>query len=79
MKQASPIRIMGIVNLTDDSYYAPSRLLGAGREHLVGHVGAMVAEGMDILDGCLYTVFWCRDEGTKIFGFDLRNLNNKRK
>ena len=36
-------------------------------------------EGMDILDGCLYTVFWCRDEGTKIFGFDLRNLNNKRK
>jgi len=50
MKQASPIRIMGIVNLTDDSYYAPSRLLGAGRERLVGHVGAMVAEGMDILD-----------------------------
>jgi dihydropteroate synthase len=41
---------MGIVNLTDDSYYAPSRLLGAGRERLVGHVGAMVAEGMDILD-----------------------------
>ena len=50
MKQASLIRIMGIVNLTDDSYYAPSRLLGAGRERLVGHVGAMVAEGMDILD-----------------------------
>ena len=50
MKQVSPIRVMGIVNLTDDSYYAPSRLLGAGREHLVGHVGAMVAEGMDILD-----------------------------
>ena len=50
MKQASPIRIMGIVNLTDDSYYAPSRLLGAGRGRLVGHVGAMVAEGMDILD-----------------------------
>ena len=50
MKQVSPIRIMGIVNLTDDSYYAPSRLLGAGRERLVGHVGAMVAEGMDILD-----------------------------
>lgn len=50
MKQASPIRIMGIVNLTDDSYYAPSRLLGAGRERLVGQVGAMVAEGMDILD-----------------------------
>ena len=50
MKQAFPIRIMGIVNLTDDSYYAPSRLLGAGRERLVGHVGAMVAEGMDILD-----------------------------
>lgn len=50
MKQAPPIRIMGIVNLTDDSYYAPSRLLGAGRERLVERVGAMVAEGMDILD-----------------------------
>ena len=50
MKQASLIRIMGIVNLTDDSYYASSRLLGAGRERLVERVGAMVAEGMDILD-----------------------------
>lgn len=50
MNCTSRIRIMGIVNLTADSYYAPSRLLGAGRERLTERVGEMVAEGMDILD-----------------------------
>lgn len=67
MKQAPPIRIMGIVNLTDDSYYAPSRLLGAGRERLVERVGAMVAEGMDILDvGACSTRPGSRPVGAKV-------------
>ena len=48
------IQIMGIVNLTDDSYFAPSRCLGsdgmldAGRT--VGMVGKMLSEGADIID-----------------------------
>lgn len=48
------IRIMGIVNLTDDSFYAGSRVLGddgsfdAGR--FLGMVDSMLAEGADILD-----------------------------
>ena len=42
------IRILGIVNLTDDSYYAPSRV--GSCETLVERVGQMVAEGMDIVD-----------------------------
>ena len=50
MNSAPRIRIMGIVNLTGDSYYAPSRLLGAGRKQLADRVGEMVVEGMDILD-----------------------------
>ena len=48
------IQIMGIVNLTDDSYFAPSRCLGTdgmpdvGRT--VGMVGKMLSEGADIID-----------------------------
>ena len=42
------IRILGIVNLTDDSYYAPSRV--GSCDALVERVGQMVAEGMDIVD-----------------------------
>lgn len=42
------IRILGIVNLTDDSYYAPSRV--GSCDALIERVGQMVAEGMDIVD-----------------------------
>lgn len=54
MDKARNIQIMGIVNLTDDSYFAPSRCLGtdgmpdAGRT--VGMVGKMLSEGADIID-----------------------------
>ena len=41
-------KILGIVNLTDDSYYAPSRALS--RESFMDRVGKMVAEGMDVVD-----------------------------
>ena len=37
------IHLLGIVNLTDDSYYAPSRV--QGEEALVERVGKMVKEG----------------------------------
>ena len=42
------IRILGIVNLTDDSYYAPSRVRSCGA--LLDRVGRMVAEGADAVD-----------------------------
>ena len=54
MDKARNIQIMGIVNLTDDSYFAPSRCLGTdgmpdiGRT--VGMVGKMLSEGADIID-----------------------------
>lgn len=54
MDKARNIQIMGIVNLTDDSYFAPSRCLGPdgmpdiGRT--VGMVGKMLSEGADIID-----------------------------
>lgn len=54
METAKDIRIMGILNLTGDSYYAPSRHLDAqGRpdlDALLEHAGEMAAAGADILD-----------------------------
>ena len=48
------IDIMGIINLTDDSYYAPSRNLDCmGRPDVTGilhRVDEMVSEGADIID-----------------------------
>lgn len=48
------IRIMGIVNLTDDSFYAPSRMFSPGRGVDVGRVletvAAMTGSGADIID-----------------------------
>ncbi|MBQ8061963.1 MAG: dihydropteroate synthase [Bacteroidales bacterium] len=42
--------VMGIVNLTDDSFYEGSRLLGAGAAAFMERIGAMISEGADILD-----------------------------
>ena len=42
------IHILGIVNLTDDSYYAPSRVQGA--DALLQRVGTMLREGADWID-----------------------------
>ena len=46
MKQK--IQLLGIVNLTDDSYYAPSRARSC--EAFMDRVRQMVAEGADIID-----------------------------
>lgn len=48
MNKDSKIQIMGIVNLTDDSYFAQSRCSGV--ESALERVDALVAEGADILD-----------------------------
>ncbi|MBR1569273.1 MAG: dihydropteroate synthase [Bacteroidales bacterium] len=40
-------QIMGIINLTEDSFYAPSR---TGADKAVERAGAMLREGADILD-----------------------------
>ena len=42
------IHLLGFVNLTDDSYYAPSRVQGT--DALLERVGKMVEEGMDRVD-----------------------------
>ena len=42
------IQILGIVNLTDDSYYAPSRT--RSRDAFLGRVDRLVSEGMDVVD-----------------------------
>ena len=42
------IHILGIVNLTDDSYYAPSRVQDT--DALLGRVGTMLEEGADWID-----------------------------
>ena len=42
------IQILGIVNLTEDSYYAPSR--AASCEAFLDRVRRMVAEGADVID-----------------------------
>lgn len=48
------IQIMGIVNLTDDSYYAESRCLGQDGTPDIGRtlrrIGDMLSEGADIID-----------------------------
>lgn len=48
------IQIMGIVNLTGDSYFAPSRCLGTDGMPDIGRtvetVGKMLSEGADIID-----------------------------
>lgn len=45
------ITLMGIVNLTDDSYFAPSRVdISDGCAGLVRRVAAMKEEGADIID-----------------------------
>ncbi len=53
-RTGSGIRIMGIVNLTDNSYYAPSRCLGADgspdTDMILARVGTMLGEGADIID-----------------------------
>lgn len=41
-------KVMGIVNATPDSFYAPSRTKGA--DAMVQRVAAMVADGADIID-----------------------------
>jgi len=45
-------RVMGIVNVTPDSFYAASRVRNS--ENIVDRVAEMVAEGADIIDvgGC---------------------------
>ena len=43
-------KIMGIVNLTGDSFYPPSRTLGIGEKALLERVEAMIDDGADILD-----------------------------
>ncbi|MEY5051735.1 MAG: hypothetical protein RIS78_288, partial [Bacteroidota bacterium] len=42
-------RILGILNLTTDSFYAPSRV-GLNTTETVDRAGAMLNEGADILD-----------------------------
>ena len=42
------IQILGIVNLTDDSYFAPSRV--GSCDALVERVGQLVSEGADMVD-----------------------------
>lgn len=53
-KQDRKISIMGIVNLTDDSFYAGSRVLSAGGvfdpDHFLDVVSVMISDGADILD-----------------------------
>ncbi len=48
MKTNRQIEIMGIVNLTDDSYFAGSRC--ADVESALSRIGQLVADGADIID-----------------------------
>lgn len=48
MKAKRKIDVMGIVNLTDDSFYAGSRC--SSPEVAIGIIGKMVEEGADIVD-----------------------------
>lgn len=50
LEEKRHIRIMGIVNLTDDSFYGPSRRLGEDQETLAGTVQNMLRDGADIID-----------------------------
>lgn len=53
-KRDRKIELMGIVNLTDDSFFEGSRILGEGGvfepEEFLSRIDAMVTEGADILD-----------------------------
>ena len=47
------IEVMGIINLTDDSYYSPSRNLKDGfvdTDDVIAKAGRMVSEGAEIID-----------------------------
>ncbi len=48
MKASRHIEIMGIVNLTDDSYFADSRCSGV--DAAMRRIGQLVSEGADIID-----------------------------
>lgn len=54
MEKERKIEIMGIVNITDNSYFASSRCLGrdgsADMEKVLGRVSRMLEEGADIID-----------------------------
>ena len=51
MDKNRTIRIMGIVNLTDDSFYGPSRIpAGTAPDVLLDRIGTMLSEGADIID-----------------------------
>lgn len=50
MKSGKKIAILGIVNLTDDSFYAASRMLGAGTSALLALVERHLEEGADRID-----------------------------
>ena len=53
-KRDRKIELMGIVNLTDDSFFEGSRILGEGGvfepEEFLSRIDSMVSEGADILD-----------------------------
>ncbi len=47
------VKVMGIVNVTDDSFYEASRCMRDGKldvQEVVGRVGVMLGEGADIID-----------------------------
>jgi dihydropteroate synthase type 1 len=48
LRSAPPVAVMGIVNLTSDSFYAPSRVGNA--DEAVGTVRRLLADGTDIVD-----------------------------
>ena len=51
MNSNRKIEIMAIVNLTDDSYYAPSRCLDSDPvSSAMQRIRALIAEGADIID-----------------------------
>ena len=54
MDKNRKIEIMGIVNITDDSYFSASRCLGSdGRpdmDAVISRIGKLVGEGADIID-----------------------------
>lgn len=51
MDASRKITLMGIVNLTDDSYFAPSRIsVAEGTESLTDRVRTMIREGAGIID-----------------------------
>ena len=47
---AGSYKVMGIINLTDNSFVSESRLVGAGCDQIVARVERMLDEGADIID-----------------------------